>query len=394
MASSRPRKTADGKRYYEITVSPGRSKQQYTRRWYVPEGWGQRAIKRQLEIEKVEFERQVKAGEHLTRKEKVALEAQRRAEEARILTVKQFGEQVFMAAKENELSENSRASYRSNLNNWVYPTLGDVKLIDVTPAMISSLLLSMQKQGKSQATRVKVYNILNGLFQMAFLQDSIPANPMLKVQRPKKGKSEENADGPEMLTADELNTVFQALEGEPLLWQCYVHFLADSGCRRGEVRALCWSDIDWNTGAVNISKSLNYTKDKGVYVSTTKNGHSRTVFVGADTLHLLTKLRTAQANNCVSKYCSTQHNSPEPLHPQSPTRYLQKLSARTGLNLHPHIFRHTFASLAIQSGADVLSVSQVLGHSSTSVTLDVYGHASDEAARKAAAVFREAVGLK
>ncbi|MCD7738438.1 MAG: site-specific integrase, partial [Lachnospiraceae bacterium] len=362
--------------------------------WTPPEDWSLNYSRRQAAREAAEFERQVKAGEYLTRSERVALEAQRAAEEAKILTVKQFGERVFMAAKGPELAENSRASYQSSLNNWIYPTLGDVKLIDVTPAMISGLLLSMQKQGKSQATRVKIYNILNGLFEMAFLQDAVPTNPMLKVQRPKKGKNEENAAGPEMLTADELNTVFEALEGEPLLWQCYVHFLADSGCRRGEVAALCWTDIDWNTGAVNISKSLNYTKDKGGYVSTTKNGHSRTVFVGADTLHLLTKLRTAQASSCVSKYCFTQRNSPELLHPPSPTRYLKKLSARTGLNLHPHIFRHTFASLAIQSGADVLSVSQVLGHSSTSVTLDVYGYASDEAARKAAVIFREAAGLK
>lgn len=80
------------------------------------------------------------------------------------------------------------------------------------------------------------------------------------------------------------------------------------------------------------------------------------------------------------------------MHPQSPTRYLKKLSARCGLDdLHPHKLRHTFASVAITSGADVASVSEALGHSDKAVTLRMYTHANAESISRASQIFREAI---
>ena len=69
----------------------------------------------------------------------------------------------------------------------------------------------------------------------------------------------------------------------------------------------------------------------------------------------------------------TKEDSPEPMHPQSPTRYLKKLSDHCGLpDLRPHKLRHTFASVAITNGADVANVSEALGHSDKAVTLRMY----------------------
>ena len=80
------------------------------------------------------------------------------------------------------------------------------------------------------------------------------------------------------------------------------------------------------------------------------------------------------------------------MHPQSPTRYLKKLSDRCGIpGLHPHKLRHTFASVAITSGADVASVSEAMGHSDKAVTLRMYTHADKESISRAAQIFREAV---
>ena len=80
------------------------------------------------------------------------------------------------------------------------------------------------------------------------------------------------------------------------------------------------------------------------------------------------------------------------MHPQSPTRYLKKLSERYGIpDLHPHKLRHTFASIAITNGADVASVSEALGHSDKAVTLRMYTHASEESISQAAQIVREAI---
>ena len=88
MPSIRKRTTKDGRDFYEITVSRGRSMPRLFSRWYVPEGWSQRAIDRELAKVAAEFERQCKAGEVVSRKEKRQQDAQEAAEAAKIQTVR------------------------------------------------------------------------------------------------------------------------------------------------------------------------------------------------------------------------------------------------------------------------------------------------------------------
>ena len=392
MPSTRKRTTASGKVFYEIRVSRGRGKAYLTRRWYVPEGWSQKAIDRELAAVSAEFERQCDAGEITSKAEQRALADEQAVEAARILTFKQYGERVFMPAKAVTMSENGRASYQGNLDRTIYPALGAFKLPDITSTQISALLLDIQASGKAHATVIKAYTILHSLFKMAYLGDMIPKNPMDKVERPKPRKDEIQAAEPQAYTAAEIKQLFDVLDTEPLKWRALVHLLIDTGIRRGECCALRWENIDFSSGAVTISGNLCYTPAKGVYLDTPKNGHRRTVYVGTDTLSLLRQLRTEQAAKAFSAYVFTQEGSPEPMHPQSPTRYLKNLSARCGLaDLHPHKLRHTFASVAITNGADVASVSEALGHADKSTTLRMYTHASAESISRTGQIVRDAI---
>lgn len=392
MPSTRKKTTASGREFYEIRVSRGRGKAYLTRRWYVPEGWSQKAIDRELAAVSAEFERQCDAGEITSKAEQRALADEQAAEAAKILTLKQYGERVFMPAKTVTMSENGRASYQGNLDRTIYPALGAFKLPDITSAQISALLLDIQASGKAHATAIKAYTILHSLFKMAYLGDMIPKNPMDKVERPKPRKDEMQAAEPQAYTAAEIKQLFDVLDTEPLKWRALVHLLIDTGIRRGECCALRWENIDFSSGAVTISGNLCYTPEKGIYLDTPKNGHRRTVYVGTDTLSLLRQLRTEQAAKAFSAYVFTQEGSPEPMHPQSPTRYLKKLSARCGLtDLHPHKLRHTFASVAITNGADVASVSEALGHADKSTTLRMYTHASAESISRTGQIVRDAI---
>ncbi len=392
MPSTRKKTTASGREFYEIRVSRGRGKAYLTRRWYIPRGWSQKAIERELAAVSAEFERQCDAGEITSKAEQRALADEQAAEAAKILTLKQYGERVFMPAKAVTMSENGRASYQGNLDRTIYPALGAFKLPDITSAQISALLLDIQASGKAHATVIKAYTILHSLFKMAYLGDMIPKNPMDKVERPKPRKDEIQAAEPQAYTAAEIKQLFDILDAEPLKWRALVHLLIDTGIRRGECCALHWENIDFSSGAVTISGNLCYTPAKGVYLDTPKNGHRRTVYVGTETLSLLRQLRTEQAAKAFSAYVFTQEGSPEPMHPQSPTRYLKKLSARCGLaDLHPHKLRHTFASVAITNGADVASVSEALGHADKSTTLRMYTHASAESISRTGQIVRDAI---
>ena len=391
MPSTNRQQTKDGRVYYEIRCHVTHDKILKTR-WYVPEGWSQRAIDRELQKVSAEFERACAAGEVKSRAD---LKAQREAEEraaAAILTVRQYGERVFMPAKTVTCSENTRSSFQSMLDHHVYPALGDTKMPEVTSAQISALLLDFQTKGYAHASCVKLHTIISLLFKQAYLGDIISKNPMDKVERPKPRKDEMKSAEVESFTAEELRYILSCLDGEPLKWRAFLHLMLDTGARRGEICGLQWKYVDFAENTVTIAQTLNYTKGKGVYLDTPKNGKQRTVDVSHGVMALLRELRQEQAANGLSAFVFTQEDSSEPMHPQSPTRYMETFSKHYGVeHLHPYKLRHSFASVAITSGADVASISEILGHSDKAVTLRVYAHADRESRKRAGDIFREAL---
>ena len=392
MASTRKRTTKDGQTFYEIRVSCGRGKSYLTTRWYPPEGWSQKAIERALAKETAEFERRCREGEVVSRAEQKECDLQQKREAAKVLTLQQYGETVFMPAKSVTMSENGRCAYQGSLNHWIYPALGDLKMPDITPANISALLLSMQSAGKAHATCVKVYTILHSLFKMAYMSDVVTVNPMDIVERPRPRKGEFEEKDVDAYTTEEVQRIFAALEHEPLKWHVLMRLLIDTGIRRGECCGLQWKDIDTKAGTITIRGNLCYTPQKGIYLDTPKSGKVRTIDVDPEIIELLQQLRLEQAGHAISTYVFTQQDSPEPMHPQSPARYMQKFSKKYDVpGLHPHKLRHTFASIAITNGADVASVSEKLGHSDKAVTLRMYTHADQESMKRASQIFRYAL---
>lgn len=397
MAFSRRKETKDGKAFYEITVSRGRGQSQLTTRWYIPYGWSQRAIDRELRKVEAEFERKVQAGSVISRAEKKAAKererleaAQKELEAAKIKTFRQYVQAVYMPSVAVRCAENTRTSYQGNLDNWILPAIGAYKLPEITSAQISALLRSMQAQGKSHGTVVKVYTILKGIFKAAYMEDLIGRNPMDKVQRPTPRKDEIKSAEPASCTVAEIRRIFAALEQEPLKWQAFIRLLIDTGIRRGECCGLQWRDIDFKESTITITGNLCYTPAKGVYMDTPKNGKTRTIDVDPLVMTLLQQYR--RQSMTLSPYVFTQDGSTDPMHPQSPGRYLQNFSRRYGFTgLHPHKLRHSFASIAITNGADVASVSEKLGHSDKAVTLRMYTHADQESMKRASNIFRAAL---
>ena len=393
MASIKLNETKDGRRFFQISVSRGYGKAPYKTRWYWPDGWSKRTAEREAAKQAAAFELACKNGEVLNRAQEREKAAQEAAEAAKLKTVRQYADGVFMPTKEATFSENARSSYRTFLDRHILPVLGDVLLVEVSPAMIQKLLVDFQRAGYAHATTVKLYNILNGIFEMAFLDDSIPMNPMLKVKRPAPRKDEQpKEESDKAYTVQELSYILSCAAQEPLQWQTYISLAADTGLRRGECCGLQWSDIDFKAGAVTVRRNLQYTAAAGVYATSPKNGKVRVVDVGPDTLALLKQLRVRQARSCFSEWCFTQEGTAEPMHPQSPTRYFKKFGERYGVkDFHPHKLRHSSASIAITSGADVVSVSERLGHSDTAVTLRMYAHANEESIRRAGQTVRDAL---
>ncbi len=415
MASTRLLTTRDGRPYYEIRCHK-RGRGEKTTRWFIPDGWSKSAVEKELSRQVASFESSFLRGEILTRDEDKTAKAAEEAERAKLKTFRQYAEGVYLPAKALETSENTKASYKTNLELHVFPAIGDSLLVEITPAMITRLLLNHMEKHAYSST-IKVYNIVNGVFEMAFLDDSIPISPMLKVKRPKQPKDDKaNDETLKALDVNELANVYSYVKMEPVKWQAFIELAVDTGCRRGELCALEWDDIDFENNLVSIKRNLQYTPGKGVYFTTPKSGKTRKVDIGEDTTALLRKWKKEQQKICACKYVFNPEKSNQfkhvaqdqlitkkktkktipienmPMNPQTPTRYFKVFGERYNVpDFHPHLLRHTSASVAITNGADVASVSARLGHADPSTTMRMYTHANEESMRRAGQVARDAL---
>ena len=414
MATTTKKTNKKGQSFYEIRVHISRERPTLTTRWYVPEGWSQKAIDRELAKVSAEFERKCKAGEILSREEQKAIDAEQAQlaaiEAAKIQTFKQYGERVFMPSKKITTAEKTREYYQGALNNHLYKAFGDIPLQDLTSAQITEYFTKLQASDLSHSTIIGIYVTLNQLLKMAYNDDTIERNPIDKVQRPRQRKDEQKREI-EAFTSDELKTINEHLESEPLKWRAMIRLIEDTGIRRGEACGLKWENIDFSKNAALIKWNVCYTKEKGIYIDTTKTGKEREVYFTPAVAALLkeyqaeqiaaTRKRTARLIKdkkpldfekvAIPEHVFTEKGINAPMHPDSLNVFLRSFSKKCGIKIHPHKLRHSFASLAITNGADVASVSEVLGHAQISTTLNMYTHANEESKRRAASIVHAAI---
>ena len=425
MASTKMMTTKDGRKFWKIIVSAGRE-QQYTERFYWPlkangDPVAEKTALRELDKAVSDFERRCDAGEVLTRKRqkeiaeeeaaKAAEEARKAAEEAaKIKTLKQYGEQVFMPAKKINCAEKTRSYYQYSLDKHLYPAFGDLALQSITSSQLSAFFLKLKESGLSHSTVIGIYVTCNQLFKQAYLDESISQNPMDRVQRPRQRK-EEQKKGVEAFTADELKIILSLLDNESMKWRCFVRLLIDTGIRRGEACALRWENIDLKDNSALIKENVCYTPEKGVYIDVTKTGRERVVYFSQEVAALLRQYRTEQVaatarrkarlikdnqplqlgKIVIPDYVFTERGNSDPMHPDAVNRFFQKFGKKHGIEIHAHKLRHSFASLAIVNGGDISSVAETLGHADKATTLRVYSHADEESKRRAAGIVAAAI---
>lgn len=412
MANATKRINKDGSVSYEIQVSRGRGLSPYSMRWQAPESWSERVVQRELAKVCADFERRCKNGEVLTNKERKAEEQRKAEEEKKIQTVKQYTEKVFMPRLTVTCSEHTRDSFQRNIDKYIVPAIGEIKMPDVQSEQITALILKMQTPkdkggyGLKVSSAVKVYTILNLMFKQAYLSHMIMPNPMDFVTRPKATKAEGKKRDVESFDESELQYILSCINNESLKWRTMIYLMAFTGARKGEIVGLKWDCVDFQNNTVTIKETLNYTVEKGIYSDTTKNGKQRTIDVDENVMKMLKTLRAEQITAIgkkmkkqgkkgiakLPKWVFTTDDYESPMHPDSPTRFCKNMEKKYGItDFHPHKLRHSFASIAITNGADVVSVSEILGHSDVAVTLRVYSHSNEEARKRASNIFNSVI---
>ncbi len=243
---------------------------------------------------------------------------------------------------------------------------------------------------------IKHYHaFISSIMERAVKWGIIDSNPCHKVDSPKVTKKEI-----ECLTTEQAIIFLEKLSAEPLEYQAIFNILLFTGIRRGELMGLEWSDIDFKNQTISIKRTSQYTAQKGIYTDTTKTEQSKRTVSAPDTLiNLLARYKWEQSQNRAAlgdKWIYTDRLftkwNGEPMHPNTPYTYLQKLLKKYNLpKVSLHSFRHTNATIMINSGTDIRTVSGRLGHSQTSTTLNIYAHLIQKADRAAADVVSDAL---
>lgn len=406
MASFTARKNKAGEIVsYQIKVSRGRDKltgkqlTPFTTTYVPPDGWSKRAIERELIRVMGEFEAACNRGEVLTKEQEKAQAQeqaeqakQEQAEEQKKPTFNQYVE-LFLHEKSATLSATTIQSYRQSLKR-PSEVFENTKMCDIDFLSVKKFITDLQTSpaGKSKkkplkhGTVVTYYTTLHTLFESAVENEVIRENPMQRMKKPKARKDEVKT---EALSYDveEIAYIQDCLENEPPKWKAIVSLLIDTGCRRGELAGLKWEEVNLKTGVVNICRNVQYTKKKGVYITTPKSHQNRVIVLTPQGLKILKEWKHKQAVEffgrgvSVNGFCFTQEDGGL-LNPNTITWYVRDFGKRYNLpGLHPHTFRHSHASIAIRNGIDPVTVSKKLGHCNPSVTLNIYSHANEEAQR-------------
>jgi integrase len=299
----------------------------------------------------------------------------------------------FLDEKARKVEPRTVERYKLDIDRYLIPELGRVKLTDLTSDLIESAYKRIQEQngntGLSQNSMAHINVILNAALKRAIKRKKIAFNPLDHLDTPKRKKTQVVP-----LTSDEKSRVIQGGLTKPIIWRLMWALHLNTGFRQGEVLGLLWSDIDMNTGELRLHQQLQRQKGSGLVLKKLKSdAKSRKIYLDDVSLTLLKEWRKEQASSRLkavswdSRGFVFTNSLGNPMEPRRASKEWAKLLREVGLpHFKLHAARHTFATLGLQNGIETKLVTHYLGHSNSGTTVDLYQHMNEEILRNAALI--------
>ena len=301
-------------------------------------------------------------------------------------TVGQWMEVWFENYAKLKVRPSSHQTYRGYLDHHIKPYIGNIPLNKLTSLDLQKLYKKLltggrvdriesthQPKGLSPKTVRNINQIISSAMELAKAQKLILTNPTESCALPKVEHREMKT-----LTQEQLSAFLREAKVTGVYEMYYIELA--TGLRRGELLGLKWKDVDFTNGTIRVQRQV--ARINGEIVEAplkTKNSY-RTVTIGPDAVEILKE----QKEKTDDEYVFPSPNG-GPISPDSVNHMLQRVLKRAGLpQVRFHDLRHTFATLALQNGVDIKTVSGMLGHFSAGFTLDTYTHVTTPAQREAA----------
>ena len=277
-------------------------------------------------------------------------------------------------------------SYEQRIYGHIIPALGSIPLDKLTQNDLQQFYTNLKQSGRrkdadrygeglSDQTVRGCHTTLRSTLAKAVEEKLIIRNPADGCRLPSAKPREM-----QVLTPEEMQRLLiQAKEDG-----CYELLLLElsTGLRRGEILALQWDDLNFNTGALREERQVHRVKGTLVVSQPKTNSSNRTVILPSPVLKVLKEYRQTVSSRWMFPSPVMEDS---PLDPASVRKRLQTVLERAGCKkVRFHDLRHTFATTALEHGMDTKTLSTIIGHVSTSTTLNIYAHVTDEMRRTAA----------
>ena len=287
----------------------------------------------------------------------------------------------------------TRRIYEGYLRLYIRPGLGHIPLNRLTAKDMQQFFVWLKTEGRADQSDGEtgladsqlrnIHSLCWRALEKAVSGNLIPQNPASGCKLPPARKGEMN-----LLSREAMQKLLIQAKEE----KYYELFLLEfaTGLRLGELTALQWEDLNLTTGELRISKQAVVIGSEVVVTEPKTKAAVRTLLLPPKVLEVFREYRKRNVSRWLFP---SPKKEDSPLLPSVVRQRLHRLLDHAGCErMRFHDLRHTFATLALESGKDVKTLSAMLGHVSAATTLDIYTHITDDMRLTAAANIDRSIG--
>ena len=287
----------------------------------------------------------------------------------------------------------TRRIYEGYLRLYIRPGLGHIPLNRLTAKDMQRFFAWLKTEGRADQSDGEtgladsqlrnIHSLCWRALEKAVSGNLIPRNPASGCKLPPARKGEMN-----LLSRESMQKLLIQAKEE----KYYELFLLEfaTGLRLGELTALQWEDLNLTTGELRISKQAVVIGSELVITEPKTKAAVRTLLLPPKVLEVFREYRKRNVSRWLFP---SPKKEDSPLLPSVVRQRLHRLLDHAGCErVRFHDLRHTFATLALESGMDVKTFSAMLGHVSAATTLDIYTHITDDMRLTAAANIDRSIG--
>ena len=293
------------------------------------------------------------------------------------------------------VKESTYAVTMRYFNNHILSALGNIYIEKITVAECQKAVNEWFEEAPHTFDRFIHY--ASKVFKYGIDMELLTSNPMEKVIKPKLKERPQQYQ--EFYDKDELNKFLSCAKKCNFRYFVYFRLLAYTGMRKGESLALKWSDIDFETNTISITRNVTTGLNNRPYISNVKTANSvRRIPVDSETMNYLKEWRYCQQKDMLKKGFNfldadnyifpTINNGITSL--SKPRQWNKSICDKFGLRrIKIHGFRHTHASLCYSAGLNAKEIQKRLGHADSKTTMNVYTHVMKNDEKKAVKKFAD-----